>query len=92
METILVEEEVTPRQEDLVPCASLYHYLRLGWRRDLSWSGRAGLCHLQVSEGQRLGWLSSRREVGLGRLPKGGECRMGVVDEWVPLRTAHGDA
>lgn len=31
METILVEEEVTPHQEDLVPCTSLYHYLRLGW-------------------------------------------------------------
>ncbi|XP_055461492.1 SCO-spondin [Psammomys obesus] len=42
-ETILVEEEVTPRQEDLVPCTSLYHYSRLGWRLDLPWSGRAGL-------------------------------------------------
>ncbi|XP_016050982.1 PREDICTED: SCO-spondin [Miniopterus natalensis] len=44
METILVEEEVTPRQEDLVPCTSLYHYRRLGWRLDLSWSGRSRLC------------------------------------------------
>ncbi|KAM7121113.1 LOW QUALITY PROTEIN: SCO-spondin-like [Molossus nigricans] len=42
MEAILVEEEV-PRQEDLVPCTSLYHYLRLGWWLD-PWSGRAGLC------------------------------------------------
>lgn len=42
METILVEEEVTPHQEDLVPCTSLYHYLRLGWRLDLSWSEHAG--------------------------------------------------
>uniref|UniRef100_G3UDQ6 VWFD domain-containing protein n=1 Tax=Loxodonta africana TaxID=9785 RepID=G3UDQ6_LOXAF len=30
-ETVWVEELVTPRQEDLVPCASLYHHLRLGW-------------------------------------------------------------
>lgn len=44
METFLVEEEVTPRQEDLVPCTSLYHYQRLGWQLDLSWGGRAGLC------------------------------------------------
>ncbi|ELK05197.1 SCO-spondin [Pteropus alecto] len=43
-ETILVEEEVAPRQEDLVSCTSLYHYQRLGWRLDLSRSGRAGLC------------------------------------------------
>lgn len=43
-ETFLVEEEVTPRQEDLVPCTSLYHYQRLGWQLDPSWSGRAGLC------------------------------------------------
>ncbi|XP_068828902.1 LOW QUALITY PROTEIN: SCO-spondin-like [Capricornis sumatraensis] len=43
-ETVLVEEEVTPRQEDLVPCASLQHYQRRGWRLDLTWSGRAGLC------------------------------------------------
>jgi hypothetical protein len=38
-----MEEEVTPRQEDLVPCASLYHYSRLGWRLDLPWRGRTGL-------------------------------------------------
>ncbi|KAJ8782814.1 hypothetical protein J1605_009422 [Eschrichtius robustus] len=43
-ETILVEEEVTPRQEDLVPCTSLHHYQRRGWRLDLTWSGRARLC------------------------------------------------
>lgn len=43
MEAILVEEEVTPRQEDLVPCTSLCRYLRLCWQRDLSRSGR-GLC------------------------------------------------
>lgn len=43
-ETVLVEEEVTPRQEDLVPCASLQHYQRRGWRLDLTWSGHAGLC------------------------------------------------
>ena len=43
-ETFLVEEEVTPRQEDLVPCTSLYHYQSLGWQLDPSWSGRAGLC------------------------------------------------
>ncbi|XP_069932953.1 SCO-spondin [Oryctolagus cuniculus] len=42
-ETIHVEEEVAPRQEDLVPCTSLYHYNRLGWRPALPWSGRAGL-------------------------------------------------
>ncbi|KAM9651443.1 SCO-spondin-like [Trichechus inunguis] len=30
-ETVWVEELVTPRQEDLVPCASLYHHLQLGW-------------------------------------------------------------
>ncbi|KAM5255351.1 SCO-spondin-like [Ctenodactylus gundi] len=42
-ETIRVEEEVAPRQEDLVPCTSLYHYSRLGWRLDLPWSGRKGL-------------------------------------------------
>lgn len=39
VETILVEEEVTPCQRDLVPHTSLYHYRQL----DLSWSGRAGL-------------------------------------------------
>lgn len=39
-----MEEEVVPRQEDLVPCTSLYYYQRLGWQLDLSWSGRAGLC------------------------------------------------
>ncbi|KAM9077004.1 LOW QUALITY PROTEIN: SCO-spondin-like [Megaptera novaeangliae] len=43
-ETILVEEEVTPRQEDLVPCTSLHHYQRRGWRLDLTWSGRARPC------------------------------------------------
>ncbi|XP_017177065.1 SCO-spondin isoform X4 [Mus musculus] len=43
IETVHVEEEVTPRQEDLVPCTSLYHYSRLGWQLDLSWSGRVGL-------------------------------------------------
>ncbi|XP_004430689.1 PREDICTED: SCO-spondin [Ceratotherium simum simum] len=43
-ETILGEEEVTPRQEELVPCTSLYRYQRLGWRLDLSRRGRAGLC------------------------------------------------
>ncbi|KAM8818088.1 LOW QUALITY PROTEIN: SCO-spondin-like [Rhynchonycteris naso] len=43
METILVEEE-DPRQEDLVPCTSLYHYrYPLRWRLDLSWSGRVGV-------------------------------------------------
>ncbi|KAF7482818.1 hypothetical protein GHT09_005838 [Marmota monax] len=42
-ETIHVEEEVTPRREDLVPCASLYHYTRLGWRLDLPRSGHEGL-------------------------------------------------
>lgn len=42
-ETIHVEEEVTPRQEDLVPCTSLYHYIRLGWQLDLPWSGHVGL-------------------------------------------------
>lgn len=46
METLLVEEEVTPCQEDLGPC--FYHYLSPG--------GVAGLCHLQVSEGQSLGF------------------------------------
>ena len=43
-ETILVEEEVIPRQEDLVPCSSLQHYQRRGWQLDLNWSGHAGLC------------------------------------------------
>ncbi|XP_039109837.1 SCO-spondin-like [Hyaena hyaena] len=43
-ETFLVDEAVTARQEDLVPCTSLYHYQRLGWQLDPSWSGRAGLC------------------------------------------------
>uniref|UniRef100_A0A8D0TL61 SCO-spondin n=1 Tax=Sus scrofa TaxID=9823 RepID=A0A8D0TL61_PIG len=43
-ETIWVEEEVTPRQEDLVPCTSLSHYQRRGWRLDLTWSGHEGLC------------------------------------------------
>lgn len=38
-----MEEEVTPRQEDLVPCTSLYHYIRLGWQLDLPWSGHVGL-------------------------------------------------
>uniref|UniRef100_A0A2I3GQ68 SCO-spondin n=1 Tax=Nomascus leucogenys TaxID=61853 RepID=A0A2I3GQ68_NOMLE len=47
-ETIRVEEEVAPRQEDLVPCASLYHYSRLGWRLDLPWSGHAGLTRSPV--------------------------------------------
>ncbi|KQK82958.1 hypothetical protein AAES_68773 [Amazona aestiva] len=28
------EEEVTPRLEDTVPCASLYHYSLAGWRID----------------------------------------------------------
>ncbi|GAB1290783.1 SCO-spondin [Apodemus speciosus] len=43
IETVHVEEEVSPRQEDLVPCTSLYHYGRLGWQLDLSWGGRMGL-------------------------------------------------
>lgn len=43
IETVHVEEEVSPRQEDLVPCTSLYHYGRLGWQLDLSWGGRVGL-------------------------------------------------
>ncbi|KAG8508993.1 LOW QUALITY PROTEIN: SCO-spondin, partial [Galemys pyrenaicus] len=43
-ESILVEEEVTPRQEDLVPCPSLYHYRRRGWQLDPARSVRAGLC------------------------------------------------
>uniref|UniRef100_A0A8D2ECW6 SCO-spondin n=1 Tax=Theropithecus gelada TaxID=9565 RepID=A0A8D2ECW6_THEGE len=47
-ETIHVEEEVVPRQEDLVPCASLDHYSRLGWRLDLPWSVRAGLTRSPV--------------------------------------------
>ncbi|XP_005404818.1 PREDICTED: SCO-spondin [Chinchilla lanigera] len=42
-EIIHMEEEVAPRQEDLVPCTSLYHYSRLGWRLDLPWSGHTGL-------------------------------------------------
>uniref|UniRef100_H0VSR4 SCO-spondin n=1 Tax=Cavia porcellus TaxID=10141 RepID=H0VSR4_CAVPO len=42
-EIIHMEEEVAPRQEDLVPCTSLYHYSRLGWRLDQPWSDRAGL-------------------------------------------------
>ncbi|CAO2603537.1 Sspo, partial [Lemmus lemmus] len=29
--------------EDLVPCTSLYHYIHLGWRLDLPWSGHVGL-------------------------------------------------
>ncbi|EHA98275.1 SCO-spondin [Heterocephalus glaber] len=42
-EIIHEEEEVTPRQEDLVPCTSLYHYSLLGWRLDLPyWGGRGG--------------------------------------------------
>ncbi|XP_078198084.1 SCO-spondin isoform X14 [Callithrix jacchus] len=41
-ESIRVEEELAPRQEELVPCASLDHYSRLGWRLDLPWSGRVG--------------------------------------------------
>ena len=28
------EEEVTPRREDAVPCAELYHYSMAGWRID----------------------------------------------------------
>ncbi|KAB1276572.1 SCO-spondin [Camelus dromedarius] len=48
-ETILGEEEVTPRQEDLVPCTSLYHYQRQGWQLDLTWSGRAGLSLAEAS-------------------------------------------
>ncbi|KAM5303201.1 LOW QUALITY PROTEIN: SCO-spondin-like [Glossophaga mutica] len=48
METLLVEEEVTPRQEDPVPCASLYHHVRQGWRVNLSSGGSAGLSHLQL--------------------------------------------
>ncbi|XP_004594559.2 SCO-spondin [Ochotona princeps] len=43
-ETIHVEEEVAPRQEDLVPCTSLYHYSRLGWRLALPQSSHTGLC------------------------------------------------
>ncbi|XP_042533232.1 SCO-spondin-like [Dipodomys spectabilis] len=42
-ETIHVEEEVAPRQEDVVPCTSLYYYSRLGWRLDLPWSSGSGL-------------------------------------------------
>ncbi|XP_008064182.1 SCO-spondin [Carlito syrichta] len=41
--TIRVEEEVAPRQEDLVPCSSLDYYSRLGWRLDLPRSGRTEL-------------------------------------------------
>ncbi|XP_053409722.1 SCO-spondin-like [Nycticebus coucang] len=42
-ETIHMEEEVAPRQEDRVPCTSLYHYSRLGWRLDLPGSRHVGL-------------------------------------------------
>ena len=31
---VTAEEEVTPRREDVVPCASLYHYSLAGWRID----------------------------------------------------------
>ncbi|PKU31914.1 sco-spondin [Limosa lapponica baueri] len=31
---VTAEEEVTPRREDAVPCASLYHYSLAGWRLD----------------------------------------------------------
>ncbi|XP_065689130.1 SCO-spondin-like [Patagioenas fasciata] len=31
---VTAEEEVTPRREDAVPCASLYHYSLAGWRID----------------------------------------------------------
>ncbi|XP_049654923.1 SCO-spondin-like [Accipiter gentilis] len=31
---VTAEEEVTPRREDTVPCASLYHYSLVGWRID----------------------------------------------------------
>ncbi|XP_014811222.1 PREDICTED: SCO-spondin [Calidris pugnax] len=32
--TVTTEEEVMPRQEDVVPCASLYHYSLAGWHLD----------------------------------------------------------
>ncbi|XP_068939311.1 SCO-spondin-like [Petaurus breviceps papuanus] len=35
-ETVQVEEVVTPRQEELVPCSSLYHYIHRGWQLDLA--------------------------------------------------------
>ncbi|XP_074051346.1 SCO-spondin-like [Macrotis lagotis] len=35
-ETVQVEEVVTPRQEELVPCSSLYHYIQRGWQLDLT--------------------------------------------------------
>lgn len=31
---VTAEEEVMPRREDVVPCASLYHYSLAGWRID----------------------------------------------------------
>lgn len=45
---------MTPHREHLVPCTNLYHYRRQGWRLDLS--------YLQVSKGQSLDWLQSRKE------------------------------
>ncbi|XP_044534907.1 SCO-spondin-like [Gracilinanus agilis] len=40
-ETVQAEEVVTPRQEELVPCSSLYHYVHRGWQLDLARSRRS---------------------------------------------------
>uniref|UniRef100_G1Q6H8 VWFD domain-containing protein n=1 Tax=Myotis lucifugus TaxID=59463 RepID=G1Q6H8_MYOLU len=85
METILVEEEVTPRQED-VPCTSLYHHRRLGWRLDLSGSGRAGLCPIYKPRETRPvawnrtvraccpGWGGTHRTLALAEASPKGDC------------------
>ncbi|GAB5568912.1 otogelin-like protein [Prionailurus iriomotensis] len=64
-ETFLVEEEVTPRQEGLVPCTSLYHYQRLGWRLDLSRRGPAGLCPIY----KPAWWTQAPRNPACGKEP-----------------------
>ncbi|CAK7295104.1 SSPO [Vulpes lagopus] len=86
METFLVEEEVTPRQEDLVPCTSLYHYQRLGWQLDLSWGGRAGLCPIYKPPETRPtarnrtvrvccpGWGGTHCTLALAEANPGGHC------------------
>ncbi|XP_045352374.1 SCO-spondin-like [Leopardus geoffroyi] len=85
-ETFLVEEEVTPRQEGLVPCTSLYHHQRLGWRLDLSRSGPAGLCPIYKPPETRPaarnrtvtaccpGWGGTHCTLALAEASPGGHC------------------
>ncbi|KAK2514067.1 hypothetical protein Q9233_015180 [Columba guinea] len=59
---VTAEEEVTPRREDAVPCASLYHYSLAGWRIDRdrmrqAYGGDRGEPHRDAGSGTPLCYI-----------------------------------